>query len=180
MSFTGSYGTGDYDACLIKIDKYGDKEWDKTFGGIKNDYVFSIQQTSDEGYIFTGLTSSYSNDTGDVWLFKLEPDGGFSDVVINEIIGGFRLSAVIKNIGNASAYDVPWSIDLEGGWIPIGGHSNDILDVLDPGQETTVRERSLFGIGHNVEITVMAGDSSKKALASWILGPLVLGVSDIS
>jgi hypothetical protein len=99
---------------------------------------------------------------------------------VEYIRGGFRISADIKNIGGFVSNNVPWSIDLNGGLIFVGGYSQGTINVLDPGQETTVRQRSLFGIGHNVEITVMAGDSTKKANANWILGPLVLGVSKIN
>jgi hypothetical protein len=54
------------------------------------------------------------------------------------------------------------------------------LIILIQVKKLLVRQRSLFGIGYNVEITVTVGGSTKKAIANWILGPLVLGVTDIS
>ena len=44
---------------LIKMDLNGDTEWTKTFGGLKNDYGFSIATTLDGGYVITGGTESY-------------------------------------------------------------------------------------------------------------------------
>ena len=58
-TYTGSiYRTSD-DAWLIKTDKNGNVQWNKTFGGIGPDRIYYAKQTSDEGYIAVGDT--YSN-----------------------------------------------------------------------------------------------------------------------
>ena len=50
-------------------------EWDKTFGGSNWDLGASIQQTSDGGYVVTGLTWSYGAGDADVWLVKTDSSG---------------------------------------------------------------------------------------------------------
>ena len=88
------------------------KEWDKTFGGALNEEATSIQQTTDGGYIVSGL--SVSNISGDVteisrggsdyWLLKLDGSGNkvwdkryggnsfeFSQSVIQTYNGGYLL-----------------------------------------------------------------------------------------
>jgi hypothetical protein len=52
----GKYGNGDY--WIVKTDVNGNKQWDKRFGGTAPDYLFSIQQTMDGGYILGGYSGS--------------------------------------------------------------------------------------------------------------------------
>jgi len=75
---TGSYGAGGSDVYLVKTDANGNLIWQKTFGGIGNDYGYSVTQISDGGYIITGETRSYatSGDVyGDVYLIKTDANG---------------------------------------------------------------------------------------------------------
>lgn len=78
---TTSYGAGGGDAWLIKIDKDGHEQWNKTFGETKWDEVNSVQQTSDGGYILTGITGADTNPPyqyligGDAWLIKTDAIG---------------------------------------------------------------------------------------------------------
>lgn len=67
--------TGNPDAWLIKTDSNGNIEWDKTFGGANLDIFFSVQQTTDSGYILAGTTDSFGNGDIDVWLVKTDSNG---------------------------------------------------------------------------------------------------------
>ncbi len=72
---TWSYGAGSADAWLVKTDSNGNKVWDKTYGGFLQDDAYSVQQTSDGGYILTGYTHSYVTRSDDFWLVKTDSDG---------------------------------------------------------------------------------------------------------
>lgn len=73
--FTCSYGAGVKNLWLIKTNASGKEQWNKTFGGASLDEGFSVQQTSDGGYIITGETWSYGEGLSDVWLIKTDING---------------------------------------------------------------------------------------------------------
>jgi hypothetical protein len=70
------------DYYITKINKNGQLEWEKTFGGEKDDVAKVIYQTKDLSYIVGGITKSLKNGGGkehleqdNVWVIKLNPDG---------------------------------------------------------------------------------------------------------
>lgn len=91
---------GQYDYWIIKLDKDGKIEWDKTYGGSKNDYLYSIHQTKDGGYIVGGCSNSnksgdksdnskgdstLDNPYMDYWILKLDSNG---NIEWQKTIGG--------------------------------------------------------------------------------------------
>ena len=70
---TRPFGTGSYDFWLVKTDNNGVQLWNRTFGGNFRDIAYSVQQTSDGGFIMAGVTRSpHSNDC---WLVKTDTKG---------------------------------------------------------------------------------------------------------
>jgi type II secretory pathway pseudopilin PulG len=76
--YTSSFGAGDYDVFVIKLDSSGNLSWAKTIGGPGYDAGSSIQQTSDGGYVITGETQSFGAGNGDVFVIKLDSSGNLS------------------------------------------------------------------------------------------------------
>jgi len=72
---TDSFGAGVDDILILKLSSYGDIEWQKTYGGRTYEYVYSIQQTVDGGYIIAGIVQGTSY-WFDLWILKLNSIGG--------------------------------------------------------------------------------------------------------
>lgn len=71
---------GATDAWIIRLNNQGGIVWQKTFGGSANDYAYSVKQTSDAGFIFSGESKSIDGDLTGIqetgaWLVKLDSDG---------------------------------------------------------------------------------------------------------
>jgi hypothetical protein len=116
--YTYSFGNGESDVYLIKTDVSGNEQWSKTFGGVNYDFGYSVQQTSDGGYVITGNTNSYGNGNYDIYLIKTDGNGnelwsntfGGSDSdygysVQQTTDGGFILCGSTTSFGNGS-YDL--------------------------------------------------------------------------
>ena len=50
-------------------------KWNKTYGGNSPDVAYSMQQTSDNGYVIAGYTSSFGAGGADFWLVKTDSNG---------------------------------------------------------------------------------------------------------
>ena len=73
--FTTTYGAGDYDFLVIKLNSSGGLEWAKTFGGTSSDGAHSIIQTADGGYAVGGLTWGFGAGNADFLVLKLSGSG---------------------------------------------------------------------------------------------------------
>lgn len=97
----GNVWNGSLDLWLLKLDKTGEIQWQRTYGGTDNDFANALWATSDEGYVLAGATRVSTDDGGpelpvegppsrgdetpggmvpvqghwDVWVLKLQGNG---------------------------------------------------------------------------------------------------------
>ena len=107
---------GSFDYWIVKTDSSGNVEWDKTIGGSVTDYLSSIIQTADGGYLLGGLSSSgIGGDKNEVnlgiydyWIVKVNSSGS---ITWQNTIGGSGFESLCNVLQTA-----------DGGYL-IGGHS---------------------------------------------------------
>ncbi|MBI2967403.1 MAG: T9SS type A sorting domain-containing protein [Bacteroidetes bacterium] len=115
---TQSYGVFKNDVFLFKTDSNGTLLWAKTYGGSDEDYGYSMQQTSDGGFIITGETKSFGQ------------AGGYSDVYVIKTDGSGNVTWT-KTYGG-SYDDIGYSVQqtTDGGYIIAGEEGSFQYGVL--------------------------------------------------
>jgi len=83
--YTGSFGAGDHDFYVVKTDASGELIWNRTYGGTGYDRSICVSQTSDDGYIVVGYTTSFGTEGEDVYLVKTDASG---ELIWNRTYGG--------------------------------------------------------------------------------------------
>lgn len=199
---SGNQGGVDY--WVVKLNNQGIIEWQKSLGGSGHDAAYSIQQTTDGGYIVAGLSLSNDGDvTGnqgedDYWIVKMNALGGIEwqkslggsaidrANSINEttdggyIIAGYSLSTdgdVTGNHGLSDYWLVKLNISGEIEWKKtLGGSDSDRANSIS---QTTDGGYVVAGYSHstNGDVTGNHGGSD-----FWVvkLDPDPLGIDEFS
>ncbi|WP_291152380.1 T9SS type A sorting domain-containing protein [Flavobacterium sp. UBA7680] len=136
---------GGTDGWLVKLDPTGTTiQWQKTYGGTGDDNIYSLQQTTDGGYILGGSTTSNNGDvsgnhgSSDAWVMKLDNlgnatwgkcFGSTNEDEVNEIRqtndGGY-IVACAKNANSLASESWTLKLDASGNteWEKIFSGSN--------------------------------------------------------
>lgn len=106
-----SIQTGICDAWLIKIDEFGNSEWNMTYGYDGHEIAFSAQQTIDGGYILAGVQAPLGVNDNDFYLIKTNAEGNIEWE---------------KTYGTPSSGECAWSAQQTNdmGYILVGARAN--------------------------------------------------------
>lgn len=123
----GITNKGQYDYIIIKYDKDGNTLWTKTYGGNKNEKLYSLVPTEDGGFVTVGKTESTdinnltNNGLSDALILKYDKDG---NLLYQQNYGG---------AGDDEFNNITKTID--GGYVVVGDYnSNKFLDLTNEGQ----------------------------------------------
>jgi hypothetical protein len=191
-------GQGSEDYWVVKLDAAGNKQWDRTFGGILEDRLNALQQTSDGGYILGGTSESgISGDKTqdnqgfeDYWVVKLDAAGnqewdrtfgGSDEDHLNAlqqtsdggyILGGLSLSdASGDKIQNSQGWADYWvlKLDAAGNKIWDKTFGSDDTDVLTALQQTTDGGYILGGGSASIGISGDKSQGTKGGFDYWVV-----------
>lgn len=115
VGYTRSFGNSGRDIWLVKTDGNGNLQWHRSYGGSSDEEGYSIQQTTDGGYIVTGYTKSFGSGMTDVYIIKTDSlgiyqwdyiYGGSSDdegyCVLQTSDGGYIIAGATSSYGAGS------------------------------------------------------------------------------
>lgn len=123
---TASFDARGNDFWLIKLDPKGGVDWGKAYGGHLSEIAYSVEQTSDGGYVLAGTTGSYGAGADDALVLRLDSNGDIlwqkayggsaTDfaVSIRETEGGFVVSGHTASFGNGSRDLWVFRLDVDG------------------------------------------------------------------
>ncbi len=116
--YTNSFGSGDYDMYILKLDAGGSPQWMRTIGGTAYDYALSFTQTADGGYALLGATTSFGAGFIDFYIVKLDVSGmlqwsktfggsagDYGAYIIQTSDGGYAAAGLTFSFG-AGSYDL--------------------------------------------------------------------------
>ncbi|MCK4821760.1 hypothetical protein KA005_38695, partial [bacterium] len=114
---TDSFGTGENNSWILKLNSSGNIEWQRAYGGSDSYVLYSIQQTRDGGYVVAG--NVWFSSFPDIWVLKLSSLG---DVEWQHTYGGYNIDyARSIQQTNEGGFIVAGRTDL------LGSGSNDLL-----------------------------------------------------
>jgi hypothetical protein len=90
--YTNSFGAGNYDMYIVKLNSSGTLQWSRTVGGTGDDQAQSIMKTDDGGFIVAGYTDSFGAGAKDFYIVKFDANGNtcgntFTPTTISGTIG---------------------------------------------------------------------------------------------
>ena len=147
---TSSFGAGETDIYVVKLDANGNLQWTKTIGGGGGS---SLIQTSDGGYAIAGSTYSFGAGAWDVYVVKLDANGNlqwtktiggekddYGSSLIQTSDGGYAIAGYTYSFGAGYADVYVIKLDAHGNlqWTrTVGGpeseEGNSLIQTSDGG-----------------------------------------------
>jgi len=145
--YTKSFGAGDWDFYVVKLDSSGNVLWTKTIGGSKGDGANSIVQSSDGGYVIAGWTESFGAGYEDIYVVKLDSSG---NVVWTKTIGGS-----LTDVANSIIQSSDGGYVVAGGTLSFGAGGSDMYIVKLDSSGNVVWTKTIGGSKDDVASSII-------------------------
>jgi len=168
VGFTDSFDASGHDLYIIKTDSAGDTLWTRIYGGSGDQIGFSIEQTSDNGYIIAGDAYTYDGSEYNVYLVKTDSGGdtlwtrtyggsGWDEgrSVTQTSDGGYIIAGIWDTWGSADFYLIKTDSVGETLWTRTYGGSEDdrgysVVQTSDSGYVIAGYTNSFGGSEQNI------------------------------
>lgn len=99
---TFSYGAGQSDGYVLKLDANGDTLWTATYGGLKEDQFYDVIALNTGDFICVGKSSSYSTyGDSDFWIVSLDASGSENwNITLGDTLNDWANGAFQSNNDN--------------------------------------------------------------------------------
>lgn len=178
-------GRGSTDFWIVKVDAWGNKRWDKRYGGNSVEHLYSAWQTSDGGYILGGDShsglngdkSQASRGDYDFWMVKVfvRPPDAYE----NDSVAG--LAKPLAN-GTAQAHSIHEAADQDWAKFTVGGAGalNASIETSGTAGDTEMWVYKGAGgpqVGHNDDAGGSIGNFSRVTFATLAAGTYYVKVA---
>ncbi|MBN2378857.1 T9SS type A sorting domain-containing protein [candidate division WOR-3 bacterium] len=112
---TTSFGAGEGDIWVLRLNESGDTIWTRTYGDIYNDEGSWVVETPDAGFIVVGSKESTETNYGEVYIFKIDGNGNIIwDKTYERILGGMAECIIPTADGNYIVTGFTYTHDIWG------------------------------------------------------------------
>ncbi len=126
--FTNSFGAGEEDIFIVRIDENGKEQWSRTYGGARFEYAGSICRLENGNFMIGGATGTFGGGNSDIYLVQIDPDGR---EIGAESIGGQLDSSLPEGAGTTFDWCCGAKTCSDGGFVAVGyTNAEDIMNML--------------------------------------------------
>jgi len=179
---SGNHDSSDFWA--VKLDSFGNIQWQKCYGGSDADAAFSVIETNTGSFVISGLTLSNDSDVSgnhglsDYWIIKTDSSG---NLLSQNCLGGSAKESFNSNIGGLSQVfrDNQLIQCTDGGIAMIGStlsndgdvsgnHGNEDYWVVKLDSALNVQwQKCLGGSGFDFGCSIIQAADGGYAVAGW-------------
>ena len=127
----------DIDIWVVKVDGSGNLQWQKSFGGPKDENAFDLAPTMDGGFLLCGITESLDSDAPctngntDIWVIRINGSGVIEwQKALGGEVNDFGLCIVENKDRSIMVAGITCSAGLPNYHTPVPGPMGDCNDIL--------------------------------------------------